>query len=235
MIAAGLLRDDGLIILASSEKNTIITFNMSGAGIDFIPVEFSPYDITATDTTTVAITLPEAQRIDVYEITTKSTKVKSIDISYCCFKLTCIKNKLIVACSENILLFKDLIRDVSVPFETPVSADDSLSSSGDRIYHSNYVRNTLTCYHDDGIKLYHVDLGEKPQGMTCIFDNRLLVLMKDGKLRLVSSDGHTFKLLQYEDHKLKDPRITSYNHKLKKMFIANRHGFLNRYCVGDIL
>ncbi|CAC5375144.1 unnamed protein product [Mytilus coruscus] len=229
LISDGLLRDDGLIVLASFKKNVIITLNMNGSGIDFIPLEFSPWDITATDNTAVAITLPEAKRIEIYEITSKSKKVRTINLLYCCFKITSTENKLIVACNEGILLIVDLIRDGSVTIETPVSADDSLSSSGDRIYHSNYNGNTLTCYHDDGIKLYSVDMGEKPQGMTFIFDSRLLVLMKDGKLRLVSSNGYRYTHLEYEAHKLKDPRIISYNHKLKKLFIANRHGFFNIY------
>lgn len=235
IISDGLLRDDGLIVLASFKTNAIITFYMDRPRIDLIRVEFSPWDITTIDSTAVAITFPEAKCIEIYDITSRTEKIRRLNLSYRCFKITSIQNKLIVACIKDVLLFMDWIRGVCVHISTPVSPDDSLRSAGDRIYHSHYVRNTLTCYHDDGIRLYRVDLGGKPQGMTSILHNNLLVLMKDGELRLMSSDGYSYEYLEYEDHKLKDPRILSYSHKLHKIIVADRHGLFNLYSVQDIL
>lgn len=232
LISDGLLTDEGLIVLASWKQSSIIFFNIDEAWVDIIQVEHSPCDITAMDNTAVAITLPEAMRIDIYEITSKR-KLRSIHLFECCFKITSIKNKLIVACNENKLLIVDEIRDVILTIDTQVSPDDSLHSSDDRIFHSNFESNSLTCYKDDGIKIYNIFLGAKPQGITYILDGRLLILMRDGTLRLSESDGNSYRNLEYKDI-FRDPRIISYNHKLRQLFIANRHGLFHIYKVNKI-
>lgn len=227
------MTEDGLIVVALCEQSSILYFHIDYAWVQIIKVEYSPWDITAMDNTAIAITLPEAKRIDIYEITS-NIKLRSIDLDHCCFKLTSIKSKLVVACEENNLLIVDLIRDEIFTIETLVSADDSLHSSDDRIFHLNYQSNSLTCYWDDGIKIYNIFLGAKPQGITSIFDERLLILMKDGTLRLSESDGNMYRNLVYEDDRLHNPRIISYNHKLRQLFIANRHGIFHVYKVQKI-
>ncbi|XP_063420760.1 nuclear factor 7, brain-like [Mytilus trossulus] len=147
----------GQMVFVDNDNNRLVIHNENGL-IDFeIPVARRPVDVTCIAENTVAVTHHEwIYYIEIINIANK-TIVKRIKTSNVCYGITNNNGKLIYYETGSGILTVDVNHESSIT--TVVKVDDKqhwnyVTAAKDKIYHTNPVTDTVTCYTVTGQKVW---------------------------------------------------------------------------------
>ncbi|VDI82972.1 Hypothetical predicted protein, partial [Mytilus galloprovincialis] len=116
------ITNDGHVAFLQWDKRSIEIYNTDGSHV--------------VNNSTVAVTLPENDRIDIWNINNRQ-KVKSIQLSSGCFGITTINNKLVVGCKRRLLIIDPQTEKVERTIDTGDCTPVRLCGSGDSIFYTN--------------------------------------------------------------------------------------------------
>ncbi|XP_052100538.1 uncharacterized protein LOC127734608 isoform X6 [Mytilus californianus] len=126
-------------------SSSIEIYNTDGSHVGTIPLQSLPFDITVVNNSTVAVTQPLCNSIDIWDINNQQ-RVKSIQLSTpCCIGITTINNKLVVGCKRRLLIIDPQTEKVEKTINTGGDTPFRLCGSGDGIFY--------TCF--DSYYLHH--------------------------------------------------------------------------------
>ncbi|CAG2233367.1 unnamed protein product [Mytilus edulis] len=131
------MMDDGKLVICIPEQNRLLICNTDGSQVDSIHVQGWPWNVTAVNNSTVAVTLLCSKCIEMYDIHNK-LKLKSISPPGMWWGsgITTINNKLVV-CGDNRLQIIDHQTGEVVQRVQIGCHPGRLHGSGDRIFYSD--------------------------------------------------------------------------------------------------
>ncbi|CAG2227168.1 unnamed protein product [Mytilus edulis] len=167
------------------------TVSCNGSHVGTIQIQSMPWDITVVNNSTVAVTLPDCDRIDIWNINNRQI-VKSIQLSTSCFGITTINNKLVVGCDEGLLIIDPQTEEVEKTIDTVDITPVRLCGSGEGIFYTN-ESHFLYYYSHSNNEITKVKLSSQPSDVTTLQDGSVYVICYDGSVQHVSSDGKKYK------------------------------------------
>ncbi|XP_052100526.1 uncharacterized protein LOC127734606 isoform X1 [Mytilus californianus] len=212
--------DAGQVAYIHWDNLSIDIYNTDGSHVDTIPLQGQPWDITVVNNSTVAVTLPACNSIDIWNIHNKQ-KVKSIQLSIpCCFGITTTNSKLVVGCWGILLIIDPQTEKVEKTIDTGYYLPNRLCGSDDGIFYTegNYY---LYHYSHSNNKISKVKLPSQPCDMTILQDGSVYVLCEDRSVQHVSSDGKKYTQVTTKGlTSLEYPSKISYNPVQRKLVIS---------------
>ncbi|XP_076101381.1 uncharacterized protein LOC143071135 isoform X1 [Mytilus galloprovincialis] len=185
------MTNDEHVAFIQWENCSIEIYNTDGSHVGTIPLQSSPFDITEINNSTVAVTLPIYDRIDIWNINNKQI-VKSIQLSTPCYGITTINNKLVIGCWGRLLIIDPQTEKVEKTIDTGDYTPVRLCCSGDSIFVTN-DSHYLYHYSHSNNKISKVKLPSKLYDVTTLQDGSVYVICYDGSVQHVSSDGKKYK------------------------------------------
>ncbi|CAG2221389.1 unnamed protein product [Mytilus edulis] len=147
--------------------------------------------VSCINNSTVAVTLPNCDRIDIWNINNRQ-KVKSIQLSTPCYGITTINNKLVVGCKGRLLIIDPQTEEVERTIDTGDCTPVRLCGSGDSIFYTN-ESHFLYHYSHSNNEIIEVELSSQLSDVTTLQDGSVYVICYDGSVQHVSSDGKKYK------------------------------------------
>ncbi|CAC5408051.1 unnamed protein product [Mytilus coruscus] len=185
-----LITNDGHVAYIQGNSSVEI-YNTDGSLVGTIQLQSQPFDITVVNNSTVAVTMPVCNSIDICDINNKQ-RVKSIQLSTVCFPITTINNKLVVGCWRRLLIIDPQTEKVEKTIDIGDYFPITLCGSGDGIFYIDYSH-YLYHYSHSNNKISKVNLPSYVCDITILQDGSVYVICKDRSVQHVSSDGKTYK------------------------------------------
>ncbi|XP_052078767.1 uncharacterized protein LOC127716576 isoform X1 [Mytilus californianus] len=212
------MMDDGRLVICLPDQKRLLICNTDGSQVDSIDLQGGPLYLTAVNNSTVAVTLYDSGRIEMYDINNK-LKLKSISVPGMWWwgsGITTINNKLVVHGDNSLLIIDHQTGVVIQKLQTSCFLD-RLHGSGDRIFYwVNYQYiNKLYWYSYTDARHHTLTLPSPPRRMTTLQDGSLYVKCEDGSLQHVSSDGEEYKTVTTKG--LQKIDCLTYNLKQRQM------------------
>ncbi|VDI72811.1 Hypothetical predicted protein [Mytilus galloprovincialis] len=242
------MMDGGRLVFCLPNHHTILICNTDESETDSIHIQSEPYCITAVNNSIVAVTVfsftedDMSNRIEMFDINNKH-KLKSMSVPemvpYC--GITVINNKLVVCCSNRLLIIDHQTGETVQTIKTDY-IPGMLHASGDRIFFNDLIiertfsnevsKNTYTMrlkmYNSSENKVYHMALRSRSKSMTALPDGSLYVTCQDGSIHHVSNDFKHMKKVKIGNIEvLKGYSIVSYNTKQNKMVVLSNKNILS--------
>ncbi|XP_052078771.1 uncharacterized protein LOC127716577 [Mytilus californianus] len=188
------MMDDGRLVMSLPGQWRLLICNTDGSQVDSFHVHCKPYDITAVNNSTVAVTVVGSECIEMYDINNK-LKIKSIPVPGMKWLsgITTINNKLVVGCENRLDIIDHQTGEVVQTIKTDCYPY-MLHGSGERIfYYDTYFNNNKLfwySYTDD--RHYTLTLPSSLLSITTLQDGSLYVLCVGVSVQHVSSDIKQF-------------------------------------------
>ena len=180
--------DDGRLVVCLCVLRRLLICNTDGSEVDSIQLQYLPWDVTAVNNSTVAVTLPYSNCIEMYDINNKH-KLKSISVPGWCWGITTINNKLVVRYHWRLLMIDHQTGEVVQTIHTDCTPY-RVHAAGDRIFYCEYNNNNiLYCYSYTDDKVTTTTLPSPPRSITSLQDGSLYVVCHGGSVQHVSSEG----------------------------------------------
>ena len=207
---------NGDVVLCDYNNDKIKLLNSSGVLTGNMKLSSHPWDISVLDPSSVIVTLPDKKQLQVVQVYPQLKPGRVIQLDKKCWGVAVGKGELYVTCFN--LGYVGEVRvlglDGKVKRRLGVNQDGSfmftepfyitVNSSGEKIFVSDYAKQTVTCMSVDGRVIYTYDDGSmrRPEGLLCDSEDNILVcggatnnvqvLTADGKRNctlLTASDG----------------------------------------------
>ncbi|CAC5364861.1 unnamed protein product [Mytilus coruscus] len=184
------MTDAGQVAYTHWDNCSVEIYNIDGSHVSTIQLLREPADITVVNNSTVAVTLPLCNSIDIWDINNQQ-KVKSIQLSTVCFAITTINKKLVVGCCGRLLIIDPQTEKVEKIIDTGDCNPITLCGSGDGIFYTGM--DSLYHYSHSNNKISKVKLPSYVYDMTKLQDGSVYVICQDGSVQHVSSDGKKYE------------------------------------------
>ncbi|VDH91117.1 Hypothetical predicted protein [Mytilus galloprovincialis] len=227
-----------LLVPAGSNKNTITscaifpngkfafvdgTYNhriviMDSTGTSSGEISLSPlfaFDVTCVDNKTIAITTGSSGQIAFANILSKKIK-KSIGTTWQCDGITHADGKLIFSVySKGIHVLHLDTGNISTIHKANITVDTYLTSFGDKIYHTNWKTNSVTCFDMDGNSLWTYEdekVLQKPRGIAVDSQHNVYVAsLGTESIVVISSNGKEGRQLLTKKDGIENVRAIYYD------------------------
>ncbi|XP_063432408.1 uncharacterized protein LOC134714780 [Mytilus trossulus] len=186
------ITNDGHVAYIQLDNCSIKIYNTEGSHVCTIPLQGKPWDITVVNNSTVAVTISFSESIDIWDINNQQ-KVKSIQLSFGCYGITTINNKLVVGCRRRMMIIDPQTEEVEKTIDTGDRTPIRLCGSGDGIFYTDYNSYHLYQYSYFNNKITKLMLPSQPSDMTILQDGSVYVICINGSVQHVSADGKKYK------------------------------------------
>ncbi|XP_063414771.1 uncharacterized protein LOC134696765 [Mytilus trossulus] len=189
------MMNDGRLVICLPYQCTLQICNDDGSKEDRIHINGNPCHITVVNNVSVAVTMHYSKSIEIVDIDNK-TKLKSILVPGMCWLrgITTINNKLVVGGDYTVHIVDYQTGEVVQRIKTECDPY-KLHCTGERIFYcDDYLKNNTKLhyyrYTDDS---HHTMSFESPPiSVTTLNDGSVYVLLKDGSIDHVPSDGKQY-------------------------------------------
>ena len=215
---------NGDVVLCDCSNNKIKLLNSSGVLTGNMKLSDDPWDVSILEPTSVIVTLPWANQLQVVEVYPQLKPGRVIQLDQKCFGVEVGKCELYVICrteydEENEIRVLDL--DGKVKRRLGVNQDGSfmfsiphyitVSSSGEKIFVSDL--NAVTCMSVDGRVIYTYEDGsmDGTMGLLCDSEDNILVCgMSTNNVQVLTADGKRHCTLLTARDGLEEPKSIAY-------------------------
>ncbi|CAC5401078.1 unnamed protein product [Mytilus coruscus] len=240
-----------LIVPAGSNKNTITscavlpngkfafvdgTYNhriviMDSTGTSSGEISLSPlfaFDVTCIDSKTIAITTGSSGQIAFANILSKKIK-KSIGTTWQCDGITHVDGKLIFSVySKGIHVLHLDSGHISTIHKANITVDTYVTSLGDKIYHTNWKTNSVTCFNLDGNTLWTYEddkVLQKPRGIAVDSKQNVYVAsLGTESIVVISSNGKEGRQLLTKKDGIENVRAIYYDNNNNCLLVSTLSG-----------
>ena len=230
VIYACTLMTNGDAVLCDGFNFKIMLLNSSGVLTGNMKLSSQPYDASVLDQTSVIVTLPEKKQLRVVQVYPQLKPGRVIKLDKMCCGVEVCKGKLYVTCHNNTYTgggekgeIRVLDLDGKVKRRLGVNQDGSfmfispdyitVNSSGEKIFVSDYAKETVTCLSFDGRVIYtYKDANmREPIGLLCDSEDNILVCgWSTHTVQILTADGKGHCTLLTESDGLMFPRSIAY-------------------------
>ncbi|XP_071123645.1 uncharacterized protein [Mytilus edulis] len=225
------LLPDGRVVFSSYSSTigngTLTVLNANGSLSDEIKLSF--FDVTyITEDNTLAVSRGSSLFKCIYIIDMENQKVKkTISVKDYIYGITYNENQLV--CSgrnRGIQLINPNDETISDIVVGEMRAESYVTTFGDKLYHTNPVKNTVTCHNIQG-KLQWIFQNEsvlkKPGGITVDSSGDIYVVgRKSNNIILISNDGKQHRQLLSGRDGLSEPSSIHFSQEKNMLIVANR-------------
>ena len=216
---------NGDVVLCDISNYTIKLLNSSGVLTGKIKLSSRPWDVSVLDPTSVIVTLPHNNQLQVVQVYPQLKPGRVIQLDKECWGVAVVKGELYVSCytytgdGEIRVLGLDgkvkrrlgVNQDGSFMFTMPHYI--TVNSSGEKIFVSDNSKQTVTCMSVDGrvIYAYKDDSLRRPVGLLCDSEDNILVCgWRSNNVQVLTADGKRHCTLLTESDGLKYPQSIAY-------------------------
>ena len=223
---------NGDAVLCDYSNGKIKLLNSSGVPTGNVELSSYPWDVSVLDQTSAIVTLPVNKQLQVVQVypQLKPGRVIKLD-TYCrakdCYGVEVGKGELYVTCHNDTYPGVGEIRVLGLDGKVKrrlgvnqhgqymFTAPDyiTVNSSGEKIFVSDNVRDTVTCMSADGrvIYTYKDDSMRTPRGLLCDSEDNILVCgWRSNNVQVLTADGKRHCTLLTESDGLKYPHSIAY-------------------------
>ena len=219
---------NGDAVLCDWGNNKIKLLNSSGVLTGNMELSAQPHDVSVLDPRSVIVTLPAKKQLQVIQVYPQLKPGRVIQLDKECHGVEVVKDELYVTCFTEHYTDDGEVRvlglDGKVKRRLGVNQDGSfmfflpiyitVSSSGEKIFVSDFNKETVTCLSVDGrvIYTYEDDSTRGPGGLLCDSEDNILVCggWRSNNVQVLTADGKRHCTLLTESDGLKDPHSIAY-------------------------
>ena len=223
---------NGDVVLCDRNNDKIKLLNSSGVLTGNVELSSRPWDVSVLEPSSVIVTLHYKKQLQVVQVYPQLKPGRVIQLQLqpgkTCGGVAVGKGELYVTCHNDIYFVTDgeirvLDLDGKVKRRLGVNQDGSfmfkwpwyitVNSSGEKIFVSDYGRDTVTCMSVDGrvIYTYKDDSMRGPRGLLCDAEDNILVCGEwSHNVQVLTADGKRHCTLLTESDGLKSPYCIAY-------------------------
>ncbi|KAL3868655.1 hypothetical protein ACJMK2_041434 [Sinanodonta woodiana] len=199
----------GKIIAADFRNEKLKLFDENFSFVSHLTLLARPFGVTAVNNTTLAVTLPEAEKVHLVTLSANRLRsIRAIEIGEKCWGISACGTELFVAIEQKnqenpfaicILGLEGNHIKIIRPLKDSLGKDVfycpwylTTSRDGKRIYLSDEVNHSVTCINRDGTRLfrYRDDSLENPKGITTDLAGNIFVCgYGSGNVHHISAEG----------------------------------------------
>ena len=202
------INKSGSLIATSSSSKTINRLNSNFQIVESLKLRKSPGEITEISDTEIICSLSFSKQIQCVEVYPNLKLKNNIKLNKYCFGIKCFENDIFVCCADSFstevqVFTKDetLQKVLNVSNSTKpvytVASGLGLSKDGQRLYISEYERQSLSCMKTNGDILFTLSYPviTKPRDVIVDDDNNCIVCNQSSGLEVCNSSGSLLRHL----------------------------------------
>ena len=198
-------------------------FKDNGEPIRNIPVSSRPFDMAIIDTELIAVSYGRGKSVEIMKLK-NYVFTRKMKFSDSCYGISYKDGKLYTVVYNEGIVMKDLTGKTLNTIKCDVRYVDYVITTKDRIYYTNYNRNTVYCCKMTGdiIWVFTDASVHGPSGLSV--DNNLnvfIVGLRSNNLTVIQHDGTKSKQLLNESNGLNRPRVVYFEKNNKVLFVGN--------------
>ena len=227
LISGCTVMTNGDVVLCDIYNYKIKLLNSSGVLTGNMKLSPQPWDVSVLEPTSVIVTLPFSEELQVVQVYPQLKPGRVIKLDKDCYGVRVGKGELYVTCHNDTYPGVGEIRVLDLDGKVKrrlgvnqhgqymFTAPDyiTVNSSGEKIFVSDNVRDTVTCMSAAGrvIYTYKDDSMRAPRGLLCDSEDNILVCgWRSNNVQVLTADGNRHCTLLTESDGLKYPHSIAY-------------------------
>ena len=227
LISGCTVMNNGDVVLCDIYNYKIKLLNSSGVLTGNMKLSPQPWDVSVLEPTSVIVTLPFSEELQVVQVYPQLKPGRVIKLDKDCYGVRVGKGELYVTCHNDTYPGVGEIRVLDLDGKVKrrlgvnqhgqymFTAPDyiTVNSSGEKIFVSDNVRDTVTCMSAAGrvIYTYKDDSMRAPRGLLCDSEDNILVCgWRSNNVQVLTADGNRHCTLLTESDGLKYPHSIAY-------------------------
>ena len=224
----------GHIVLCDRSNHKIKLLDSSYTLRESFKLSSSPGDVSIVDDNDIIITIPDTKQLQYVQVFPQLKAGRVLQLDKKCWGVAVAGDKIFTTGGRKVLILDHhgnlqgrlgMNQDGSFMFIYPYYRI-AISSSGEKLFVSDYGTNTITCMSVDGHAIYTYKDNElsRPEGLHCDGEDNVFVCGTNShNVQVITADGKKFGTLLSSSDGLKIPRAISYS-KIEDAVIVGCYG-----------